>query len=218
MGLEAYKQTLQKSPRSTDPVIFALVERVGRKIAQAADQPDYQWEFNVIKEDKTANAFALPGGKIAVYTGILPITQNETGLAVVMAHEVAHAIARHGAERMSTGILTQLGQQSLMIAMQGKDPKFTQGVLSAYGIGANLGVVLPFSRSQESEADYIGLILMAKAGYDPRAAAPFWERMKSVKQGPAPPEFLSTHPSDDTRIDQINQWLPEALQYYRGAP
>ncbi len=214
LGITTYQQTLQTTTRAKNPAVQALVERVGRRIAKAANQPDYQWEFNTIQDDKTANAFALPGGKIAIYTGILPMTVDELGLAVVMSHEVAHAIARHGAERMTTGILTQLGQEGLKIAMQNKDPKVVASVMSAYGLGSSLGVALPFGRSQESEADHIGLILMAKAGYDPRGAVSFWERMKQAKS--APPEFLSTHPSDDTRIEQIIAWLPEVLKQYPG--
>jgi predicted Zn-dependent protease len=164
----------------------------------------------VIDDPKTMNAFCLPGGRVAVYTGILPVTKDENGLAVVMSHEVAHALARHGAERMSQQELVGLGEQAAVQAGVIKSKAGLQMVEMAYGVG----VGLPHSRSQESEADHIGLILMAKAGYDPRAAVPFWERMKA-SGGQKPPEFLSTHPSDETRIQKIREELPEALTYYK---
>jgi predicted Zn-dependent protease len=188
-----------------------MVRRVGQRIAEAAQRPDYQWEFRVIEKD-VANAFALPGGKVAVYTGILKYTQTDAGLAVVMGHEVAHALARHGGERMSQSMLEQAGLAAVQIGLQTSDPVIMQGVALAYG----LGVQLPFSRGQESEADHIGLVLMAKAGYDPREAVPFWERMSGGEQGQEPPQFLSTHPSGTTRIKQLQEWMPEALQYYQA--
>lgn len=210
LGDEAYKKIMQKATVSRDQENIALVRRVGQRIATVADQPDYRWEFNLI-EDNTPNAFALPGGKVAVHTGILPITQDETGLAVVMGHEVAHALAHHGAERMSTGLLTQIGAVGVA-AVLGGDPQAAKAVEAAFGIG----VMLPFSRSHESEADRIGLHLMAKAGYDPRAAVEFWKRMDTAAKGKKPPEFLSTHPSDERRIKQIESWLPEVLPIYQN--
>lgn len=207
LGEEAYKKTLKESKLSQDQASIALVQRVGRRIATAADRPDYKWEFTLI-ENKTPNAFALPGGKVAVYTGILPITQDETGLAVVLGHEVAHALAHHGAERMSTGVLTEIGAVGVA-AVLGGDPQTAKAVETAFGIG----VTLPFSRSHESEADHIGLYLMAEAGYDPRNAVDFWTRMEQAAKG-KPPEFLSTHPSDEHRIRQIEAWLPEVLPLY----
>ncbi|MDC4223469.1 MAG: M48 family metallopeptidase [Candidatus Manganitrophus sp.] len=216
MGLTAYQQILSESKLSDDPEKVAMVRRIGERIAAAADKPDYQWEFNLIEDDSQVNAFALPGGKVAVYTGILPITQNEAGLATVMAHEVAHATARHGGERMSTGLLAQFGMMALDVglAMKNQDPQMKQALLAAYGAAAQVGVILPFSRKQESEADRIGLTYMAKAGYDPKEALQFWERMSKVEKQKAP-EFLSTHPSDETRVEQIAKWIPEVEEEYR---
>lgn len=216
MGLTAYQQILSESKLSNDSEKVEMVRRVGERIAAVADKPDYKWEFNLIEDDKQVNAFALPGGKVAVYTGILPMTQNEAGLATVMAHEVAHAIARHGGERISTGLLAQLGMMTLDVglAMKNQDPQMTRALLAAYGAAAQVGVILPFSRKQESEADRIGLTFMSKAGYDPKEALQFWERMSKVEKQKAP-EFLSTHPSDETRIQQIAKWLPEVEEEYR---
>ncbi len=219
LGLTAYQQVLSESKLSTDPEKTALVRRVGERIAAVANQPDYKWEFNLIEDDKQVNAFALPGGKVAVYTGILPLTQTEAGLAAVLSHEVSHATARHGGERMTTGLLAQLGMVALDVglAMKGQDPNTIKALNAAYGAGAQVGVLLPFSRKQESEADKIGLIYMAKAGYDPKEALHFWERMSKVDKK-APPEFLATHPSDETRVKQIKKWLPDAEKEYRAVP
>jgi predicted Zn-dependent protease len=211
LGIEAYEKVLQEEKVSHDPQLNALVQRVGERIAAVVDRPDFAWEFHVIDKD-VANAFALPGGKVAVYTGILNYTQTETGLAVVIGHEVAHALARHGGERMSRSMIAQLGLSAVQIGLSTNDPTILQGIALAYGVG----VELPFDRGQESEADHIGLIVMAKAGYDPHEAISFWERMSSGQHGKGAPEFLSTHPSGDTRIKQLRQWLPEALQYYGG--
>ncbi|MGI0026016.1 MAG: M48 family metallopeptidase, partial [Nitrososphaera sp.] len=187
------------------------------KYADIAKQ--FEWEVNVIKDDKTMNAFALPGGKIAVYTGIFPIARNEAGLAAIMGHEVVHALARHGGERMSQGLLTQLGLEAANIALasQGASQIVMQSAMAALGVGANVGVLLPFSRAHESEADYIGLLLAAQAGYDPREAVRVWERMEQVSKG-QPAEFLSTHPSHGTRISQLEGWMNEALSYYKPQP
>ncbi|MFY9269518.1 MAG: M48 family metallopeptidase [Candidatus Manganitrophaceae bacterium] len=216
MGFTSYQQVLSQSKLSNDPEKVALVQRVGKRIAAAADKPDYQWEFNLIEDDKMVNAFCLPGGKVAVYTGILPVTQNEAGLATVMSHEVAHALARHGGERMSTGLLARLGMMVLDVGlgMKNQDPRMAGALLAAYGAAAQVGVILPFDRKQESEADRIGLTLMAKAGYDPKEALQFWERMSKLEKQKAP-EFLSTHPSDETRIRQIATWVPEVEKEYR---
>jgi predicted Zn-dependent protease len=219
LGLTTYQQILKKSKVSTDPELNALVTRVGSRIAAVAERPDFQWEYRVI-EDKQANAFALPGGKIAVYTGILPITRDEAGLAAVLAHEVAHVTARHGGERMSQQLATEVGVNVLGVAagVAVGDPGATRLAAAALGLGAQYGVILPFSRAHESEADHIGLIYMAKAGYDPRAARDLWVRMAAAaKGGERPPEFMSTHPSEETRIEQIEAWLPKALTYYRPA-
>jgi predicted Zn-dependent protease len=202
-----------------------LVKRVGVKIPKAVETyfaeknlskelDGYQSKFNVV-EGPEVNTCCMPGGKVVVYTGILPITQNETGLVVVMGHEIAHAIAQHGGERMSQGLLQQLGGMALSAAIQ-NEPETTQGIfMAAYGIGTTVGVMLPFSRTHESEADHLGLIFMAMAGYDPNAAVDFWTRMSQMG-GQKPPEFLSTHPSDETRIADIKKLLPEALQYYKN--
>jgi len=212
LGEAAYKKTLTEAKLSPDQAATDMVRRVGLRIAAAANRPDYQWEFTLI-EDKTPNAFALPGGKVAVYTGILPLTKDETGLAVVMGHEVAHALARHGAERMSTGLLTEIAGKTAGIVFGGGNPQTEKQVEQAFGIGSEVGIMLPFSRHQESEADEIGLFMMAKAGYDPRQAVEFWKRMEQAKNG-KPPEFLSTHPSDETRIKRIEGWMPEAMRMY----
>ncbi|MBI3606586.1 MAG: M48 family metallopeptidase [Nitrospirae bacterium] len=212
LGEEAYKKAITSSKLSQDQAATDMVRRVGERIAKAANRPDYHWEFNLV-EDKTPNAFCLPGGKVVVYTGILPFTKDETGLAVVVGHEVAHALARHGAERMSTGLLTELAGKTAGIVFGGGNPQTEKQVEEAFGIGSNVGIMLPFSRHQESEADEIGLFTMAKAGYDPRQAIEFWQRMEQAKNG-KPPEFLSTHPSDETRVKRIEGWMPEALKIY----
>jgi len=213
MGQQAYTEILAKAKISGDPSANALVTRVGTRIAAATGRRDLPWEFKVIDDPQTANAFALPGGKVAVYTGILPIARDEAGLAAVLAHEVSHVIARHSAERMSEQVgAQQLG--GLIGTALGIDPQVTQ-------TGATLlvsALQLPWGRSQESEADHLGLIYMAKAGYDPGAARDLWIRMADASKGRSrPPEFLSTHPSEATRVRQIEAWLPEAMQYYKPA-
>ena len=215
MGLDSYKQVLSKAKVSTDPNATAQVKRVGPRIAQATGRTDYQWEFTVL-EDKQVNAFCLPGGKVAVYTGILPVTQDDAGLAAVLGHEVAHAVARHGGERVSQNLLVQTGLAATQAALSSGDPTMVQSVTALLGAGASVGLLLPWSRSQESEADHLGLIYMAKAGYHPSAARNLWVRMAEQAKGSArPPEFLSTHPVPETRIRQIEAWIPEALQYYQ---
>jgi len=214
LGEEAYAEVLKKNKLSSKQKYQALVKRVGQRIKAVADRSDFNWEFNVL-DGKAVNAFALPGGKVAFWDGILPVCGDETGVAVVMGHEVAHALARHGAERMSQGMGASLLAKVLAAGLGGSDPQTRENVMKYFGLGAQVGVLLPFGRKQESEADQIGLILMAKAGYNPRDAVGFWQRMAKLKGGKSPPEFLSTHPSDERRISQIQQWLPEALQYYR---
>lgn len=210
LGGEAYTQVLAKSKVSSDPAPNEMVRRVGSRIAAVAGG-DRQWEYKLIDDPGQANAFALPGGKIAVYTGILPITRDEAGLAVVLGHEVAHVVARHSGERMSQQIAAQTGL-GVIGSILGASPQTTE---SLGGIVVS-GLLLPFGRRQESEADHIGLIYMAKAGYDPRAARDLWLRMAEAAKGRSrPPEFLSTHPSEETRIRQIEGWLPEAQQYYK---
>src|SRR3989442_576365 len=176
MGLDSYQAVLHKSKVSTDPALNAQVTRVGGRIAAATGRTDYQWEFKVV-EDKQVNAFCLPGGKVVVYTGLLPITRDDAGLAAVVGHEVAHAIARHGGERVSQQLLVTTGLTATQVALARRDPLTTQAVMTALGAGANVGLLLPWSRTQESEADHLGLIYMAKAGYHPSAARDLWVRM-----------------------------------------
>jgi predicted Zn-dependent protease len=216
MGIQAYQETLSKAKLSANAGQSEMVARVGGRIAAATGHPEYQWEYRLIQDDKQVNAFALPGGKVAVYTGILPITRDESGLAAVLGHEIGHVIARHGGERVSQQLLVNVGLETTMAALSSGNPATVQAVASLLGAGATVGVILPWSRAQESEADHLGLILMAKAGYDPHAARNLWVRMSAASQGSGrPPEFLSTHPSDPTRIRQIEAWLPEAMQYYQ---
>jgi predicted Zn-dependent protease len=215
MGVQAYQQIVGKAPQSTDAQVNAMVQRVGSRIAAVTDLK-YQWEFRVIADDKQANAFALPGGKVAVYTGILPITRDEAGLAAVLAHEIGHVLARHGGERLSQQVGVQTATQ-VLAGMASSNPATVQLVSAALGAGASVGVLLPWGRAQESEADHLGLILMAKAGYDPHAALDLWKRMAEAAKGQRPSEWLSTHPSEATRIQQIEGWLPEAMKYYKPA-
>jgi predicted Zn-dependent protease len=215
MGLVAFQDVLKKEKLSKNLKYNSSVTRVGKRIATASGKTDYQWEYKVIDSDDTINAFALPGGKIAVYTGILSVAETDAGLATVMGHEVAHATARHGGERMSVGILSQLGAVGLNVALKNKDPQVINAVNAAFGAGVTLGGILPFNRKQESEADRIGLVYMAKAGYDPRESVNFWNRMAHAnKAKPSPPEFLSTHPSYGTRVRNLNSWMPEAIGIY----
>ena len=221
-----YQQVLTKSKLSANSQEVAMVRRVGQRIQaavetyfrqqNASDQlAGYQWEFNVIQDDKQVNAWCMPGGKVAVYTGILPITQDETGLAVVMAHEIAHAVAKHGSERMSQGLVQQLGGQALSAALSTNAPATQQLALQAFGVGSQLGL-LRYGRNQETEADHLGLIFMALAGYNPDGAITFWQRMDARENQASPPEFLSTHPSNGTRIADIQRELPEARKYYKA--
>ena len=216
LGLNAYKNILQKEKVSQDQVLNQMLQTVGWRIANAARRPDFDWEFTLIENDKVANAFCLPRGKVFVYTGILKYTEDETGLATVVGHEVAHAMARHGAERMSLTLLAQLGETAMQTAIRTQSANTIRAFDCAYGLAANVGVMLPYSRTQEYEADHIGLILMAKAGYDPRGALGFWERLSKGKSASSPPSFLSTHPTDYDRIAKIRSLLPETLEYYTG--
>ncbi|PIQ14958.1 MAG: peptidase M48 [Flavobacteriales bacterium CG18_big_fil_WC_8_21_14_2_50_32_9] len=223
MSLVQYKQFLTENPPVSDEVETAKqVKRVGNRIANAVERylkdngqskrvKNYRWEFNLVNQN-IVNAWAMPGGKVVVYQGLLPVAQSDAGLAVVMGHEIAHAIARHGNERMTQGILAAAGGVALAVYMRDK-PSETQALfLGAYGIGAGVGI-LAFGRNQESEADKLGMVFMAMAGYQPSEAIPFWERM-SAGGGGSVPEFLSTHPSHDTRINRIKDWLPNAETYY----
>jgi predicted Zn-dependent protease len=220
---QQYKEVLKEGPLSTNQEQAALVKKVGVKIQKAVEEymaskgasselAGFAWEFNLIDDPKTANAWCMPGGKVAFYTGILPICKDESGIAVVMGHEVAHAIANHGRERMSQQMVAQFGLQTLGAAMGQNPTMTTQLLMQAVGAGTSIGM-LKFSREQESEADHIGLIFLAMAGYDPNVAPTFWERMTTMSGGQQPPEFLSTHPSHDTRIHDLKKWIPEAQKY-----
>ena len=213
MGVQAFQQIVGKAKLSSDATANEMVTRVGKRIAAVTGLPDAQWEYRLIQDDKQVNAFALPGGKVAVYTGILPVTKDENGLAAVLGHEIGHVVARHGGERMSQ----QMGVNAVVETLSGLssgNPLIVQTVAAALGAGASVGVLLPWGRAQESEADHLGLILMAKAGYDPHAARDLWVRMADLSKGSGKtPEFLSTHPSAATRITQIEAWMPEAMQY-----
>jgi len=224
MAYEQYRQVIAKGPLSTNAQQTAMIKRVGVNIQKAVEQymadknlssqlDGFAWEFNLI-DDPTVNAWCMPGGKVAFYTGILPICKDELGVAVVMGHEVAHAIANHGRERMSQQMFAQFGLSTLG-ALMGQNPTAGNELLmQAIGAGTNIGM-LKFSRQHESEADKMGLIFMAMAGYDPNEAPKFWERMSALSGGQAPPEFLSTHPSHETRVRDLNSWIPEAMQYYK---
>lgn len=225
MSLQQYDQFLKEHKVSINQEQTGMVRRVGARVQKAVEQyfadsglsehlSDYKWEFNLV-EDKQINAWCMPGGKVVVYTGILPIARTEAGLAVVMGHEIAHAIAEHGNERMSQGLIAQLGGVALSTALSTKSAATQQLWMSVYGVGAQYGALLPYSRLQESEADHLGLIFMAMAGYDPHEAVPFWERMAAQKGGKAPPEFLSTHPADASRIENIKRLIPAAMEQYK---
>lgn len=225
LSFDSYKQVMKENKLSSNVAWTNMVKNCGSRIQRAVESymtqnklksqlSGFQWEFNLI-ESETVNAFCMPGGKVAFYTGIMPLCQDETGVAVVMGHEVAHAIANHGGERMSQGLIQQMGGVALSVALKDK-PESTQALaMAAYGVGTTVGGVLPFSRLHETEADKLGIIFMAMAGYDPREAPKFWQRMAALNKGNKPPEFLSTHPSDQTRISNLNNAMPEALKYYK---
>lgn len=223
MGDLAYKQLLEDAKITPDASQAELVERVGSRIAavvdarmQEAGRDLYQWEFKVIDAPETVNAFALPGGKVAFYTGILPICQTEAGVAVVMGHEIAHAYGQHGRKRVSEGAVSQFGLEAVTLALGGDEMTETSKLaVAALGVGYQVGVQLPFSRGDESAADHIGLILMAEAGYDPREAPEFWKRMAATT-GSGPAEFLSTHPSPETRVEQLEELMPDVLAIYEA--
>jgi predicted Zn-dependent protease len=225
MSNSEYRDFLSKHKLITNTPEAQMVQKVGQNIQHSVERyfaqnnlserlKGYRWEFNLV-EDKSVNAWCMPGGKVVVYTGILPVAKDDVGLAVVVGHEIAHAVAQHGDERMSQGLLAQMGGVALATALSSKPNETNQLFMAAYGIGTQVGVLMPYSRLQESEADRLGLIFMAMSGYDPRTAIEFWKRMAS-KQGASLPEFLSTHPADETRIRNLEKLLPEAMQYYRS--
>lgn len=225
MSYQQYDEFLKTNKISNDKKQTALVKKVGLNIQHAVekfyrdnnmseDLKNYNWEFNLV-EGEDVNAWAMPGGKVVFYTGILPICQDEDGVAVVMGHEVAHAVAHHGSERMSQGLLTQLGGAALGVALK-DEPDQTKALwFTAFGLGTQIGVLLPYSRLHESEADHLGLVFMSMAGYNPNESVEFWQRMSANKKGGGSPEFLSTHPSDETRINDLKKLIPEAMKYYK---
>jgi predicted Zn-dependent protease len=227
MAAQEYRQFLTKNKvvATTVNKDAEMVRRVGQRISAAVTKfytdkglakelEGYQWEYNLV-DSKDVNAWCMPGGKIVVYTGLLPITQNEAALAVVMGHEVAHALAKHGNERMSQATAQQLGGVALQVAVANKTPEAQNLFMNAYGIGTTVGAMLPFSRKHELEADKLGLIYAALSGYNPQEAIPLWERMAKAGGGQKPPEFLSTHPAEETRIEKLRAMMPEALKYYK---
>jgi predicted Zn-dependent protease len=224
LSLTEYKDFISKNKLSTDAAHTKMVKDVGARIQKAVETycaqnnlqsriKGYQWEFNLV-EDSAVNAFAMPGGKVVVYTGLIPVAQNEDGLAVVMGHEISHVIARHGSERMSQGLLVEMGGVALSEAMAKSPAQTSELFTKSYGIGTQYGILLPYSRKQETEADHLGLIFMAMAGYNPNTAVDFWQRMAAASKD-APPELLSTHPADKTRINNLKQFMPEAMKYYK---
>jgi len=226
MSFQSYGEFLSKHKIGGSVEQTKAVQRVGRRIQRAVENyfasrnmtnqlSGYQWEFNLI-ESPDANAWCMPGGKVVVYTGILPVAGDEAGLATVLAHEIAHAVADHGNERMSHALLAELGSTALSEALAERPEETRKWFATAYGLGAQVGLVLPFSRLHELEADRLGLVFMAMAGYDPRAAVGFWQRMAQSKKNPRLTDFLSTHPSDSKRISAIEAAIPEALSYYKG--
>ena len=226
-SFQSYKQFIDSVPASKDKANTALVKKVGQKMASVvenylksngldADVANYAWEFNLVK-DTTMNAFCMPGGKVVVFEGILPVTQNEVGLAVVLGHEIAHAVAKHSNERMSQQMAVQYGSMLTNMLISDKPTATKNTVNLIYGLGAQYGFMLPYSRKHELEADQLGLIFLAMAGYDPNEAITFWQRMAASSKG-APIEFMSTHPSDENRIAKLKEQLPEALKYYKNTP
>ena len=227
MSLQQYSQFISENKISSDAQKTDMVKRCGVRIQKAVDEycrqycdenpfEGYEWEFNLV-EDDAVNAFAMPGGKVVVYTGLLPVARSETGLAVVVGHEIAHVFADHGAERMSQSLLVQGGQIALSEALKEKPDETKSLFITSYGLGAQIGLMLPFSRLHENEADRLGLIFMAMAGYDPQEAVGFWQRMAAKKEGGSqPPEILSTHPADATRIQNLKDLMAEAMEYYKA--
>jgi len=225
LSFQSYGEFIAQNKLSTDTQKTQMVKRLGGRIQKAVEQycaeksiedklKSYAWEFNLI-EDPNVNAWAMPGGKVVVNTGLLPVARTEAGLAVVMGHEIAHAFARHGSERMTQGLLVEMGGMALSKALANRPEQTKDLFMRSYGMGTTYGILLPYSRKHESEADHLGLIFMAMAGYNPNEAIGFWERMAASKDGSAPLELLSTHPADSTRIRNIKKLMPEAMEYYR---
>ena len=225
MAFQQYSEFLTQNTLSKNYSDTQMVKRVGNRIQKAVEQycaqndmsemlQGYQWEFNLIEDDQL-NAWAMPGGKVVVYTGLLKVTKSEAGLATVMGHEIAHVFAKHGAERMTQSLIVEMGGMALSKALSNKPAQTKNLFMQSYGLGTQVGVLLPYSRVQETEADHLGLIFMAMAGYNPQEAINFWQRMSVEKQGSQPIEFLSTHPTDSKRIQNLQELLPKAMQYYK---
>jgi predicted Zn-dependent protease len=225
LSLTEYKDYISSHQLSSDTAQTQMVKNVGARIQKAVETycaqnnlsdriAGYKWEFNLVV-DSNVNAFAMPGGKVVVNTGIIPVAQNEEGLAVVMGHEISHVIARHGSERMSQGLLVEMGGVALSTAMSNNAAATSELFMKSYGVGTQYGILLPYSRAHETEADHLGLIFMAMAGYNPNAAVDFWQRMAAASKGSKPIEFLSTHPADQTRINNLKKFMPEAMKYYK---
>jgi metalloendopeptidase OMA1, mitochondrial len=215
LGAESYAELLRTSQRTAHPEYQAIVEKVGRRIADVADRPDFDWEFTVLA-GPTQNAFCLPGGKVVVYEGLLPLCENEAGLAVVISHEIAHAVARHGGQRVREQAVVEAVGEVVSDTVNDRDAEKKLLVETAYGMGTQVGLLLPFSRAQETQADSIGLMLMARAGYNPEEAPRFWRRFQSAGKAGIP-ELLSTHPADERRAANLIDLLPQAERYYAGA-
>ena len=226
LAATSYTETLSSSKLSTNAAQTAMIKNTGGRISKAVEQymkgqgkssalDGFNWEFNLIDEPNTINAWCMPGGRVAFYSGILPVCQNEAGVAVVMGHEIAHAVANHSGERMSQEMLVQLGGIGLSAALQQKPQQTQQLALTVFGVGTQVAGILPYSRKHEFEADRLGLIFMSMAGYDPNEAPKFWERMQALSGGNATPQFLSTHPSDANRISELKAAIPEAMKYYQ---
>jgi predicted Zn-dependent protease len=225
LGFQAYSQFLAENQLSKDYSKTQMVKRVGNNIRKAVEQyaarnnmsdrlQNYQWEFNLVEDDQL-NAWAMPGGKVVVYTGLLKVTKDEAGLATVIGHEIAHVFAKHGAERMTKGLLVDLGGMALSEALSNSPARTKNLFMQSYGLGTQVGVLLPFSRVHETEADHLGLIFMAMAGYNPNEAVNFWQRMSMAKEGRQTIEILSTHPADSTRINNLQKLIPKAMRYYK---
>jgi predicted Zn-dependent protease len=216
LGAEAFQEVKTEEKIYRGPEINGIVRRVGTRIAEASDRTDYDWEFVVIDDPDVVNAFALPGGKVAVYTGILPVAGTEGGLAVVLGHEIAHVVARHGAEQLTQQMGTAMILEAASVGLSGNENHDL--IMAGLGVGTTVGVLLPYSRTQESEADEIGIMYMARAGYDPREAPRFWERMSELGDGGRPPEFLSTHPDPEKREEELQKWAGRAMSEYENSP